>query len=111
MKPGDSFGEARRARLQDVRRLDLEDAVVADGRDAIPARTILNRRLLHLLSAPRREDHLGIAPRDFRRIDDAILREAAARQLREDRRATGDLDELFDPPDPRDQRLVPFLEK
>src|SRR6185436_16826736 len=78
---GDPLGEAGWTRLQDVRRLNLEDAVVADRGHAVPPRPVLNRRLLHLLAAPRREDHLRIAARDLRWIDDAVLGQAALREL------------------------------
>src|SRR5215471_21139113 len=111
MQLGDAFRQARRTRLQDVRRLDLEDAVVAHGGHVVPAGAILNRRLLHLLPAPRREDHLWIAARDLRRIDDPILRQAAACQLGKDWRPAGDLDELFDPPYAWEERIVPLFEK
>src|SRR4029077_16941461 len=97
--------------LKDVGGLDLEDAIVADRGDPITARTILNRRLLHLLSAPRREDDLGIAPRDLRGIDNTIFGEPATGELRENRLATRDRNELLDPADAGDERIVPLFEK
>ena len=44
-------------------------------------------------------------------IDDPILRQAGARQFGKNRIATGDRDELFDPADSRNQRVVPLFEK
>src|SRR4051812_2882615 len=58
--PLHAVGEAGGARLQDVRRLDLEDPVVADRAGRVPPGTAADGRLLHFLAAPRREDHLGI---------------------------------------------------
>src|SRR5471030_55347 len=107
----DPFGQAGGARLQDVGGLDLEDAIVADGAGRVPARPRLNRRLPHFLAAPRREDHLRIAARDLRRIDDAIPGEAGVLELGEDRRPAGDRDELFHPSNAGDQRRVPLLEE
>src|SRR5439155_20985461 len=66
---------------------------------------------LDLLAAPRRENHLGVAARDLARIDNPIFREACRRQFREDRRAAGDCDELLDPSNAGDERLVPLLEE
>src|SRR5207245_8178550 len=91
----DAFGEARRTRLQDVGRFDLEDPIVAHGADGVPARARLNRRLLHLLAAPRGEDDLRVATRDLGRIDDALPGEPRVGALGTDRRSAGDLDVLF----------------
>ena len=93
-----ALSQARRTRLQDIRRFDLEDPIVAHGADGVPARARLNRRLLHLLATPRREDNLRIPARHLCRIDDAIFRELRPGELGKDRRATGDLDQLFHPP-------------
>jgi hypothetical protein len=48
-----------------------------------------------------------------RRLDlvDSILRESRLGQLREDRHAAGDRDQLFDPSDAGNQRIVPLLEE
>jgi hypothetical protein len=86
-------------RLKDVRRFDLEDAVVSYGGHVTPARPGHDCGLFHLLPTPRREDHFRIPARDVRGIDDAIFRQAALRQLWENRIASGNLDELFNPPD------------
>src|SRR5581483_1592932 len=102
---------ACRPGLPDVRRFDLEDPIIAHRSHAIPAGTTGDRRLLHLLAAPRREDYLRIAFRDVGWIDDAILREPRIVQFRKDRRAAGDLDEFLDPSDAGDQRLVPLFEE
>src|SRR5260370_15581903 len=107
----EALGELSRSGLQDVVRFHFEDAIVPDGAHAIPAGPADDRRFLHPLSTPRREDDLRIPACDLRRVDDAIPRELRVRELRKDRRTACDLDELFHPPDPGDERLVPFLEE
>src|SRR5215475_6758618 len=92
-----AFCETSRPRLQDVRRLDLEDPVASNGGRTRPTRPIHNRRLLHALAAPRRENDLRIPSYDLGRIDDAIFCQACGRELREDRRPARELDQLLDP--------------
>src|SRR5262249_39548419 len=67
--------------------------------------------LVHLLSAPRCEDDLRIAPDDLGGIHDAILGEPGMGELRKNRQAAGDLDQLLDPSDARDERVLPLFEK
>ncbi len=94
-----AFGQARRSGLQDVGGLDLEDPILSDRGYAVPSRPLDDRRLPHLLPAPRREDDLRVTLRDLRRIDDAILGESGFRQLWKDRLAAGNRHELLDPAD------------
>ena len=75
MKLVDSLRQAGGSRLQDVGRLHFEDPIVRTALTVCQPARSTDRRRLHLLAAPRREDHLGIAPGDFGRIDDAILGE------------------------------------
>src|SRR5688572_6945214 len=107
----DAVCEARGAGLEDVGGLDFEDAVVANGAHAAPARPGDDLGLVHFLAAPGREDDLWIASGGFGGIDNAILREAGAGELRKNRRAAGDLNQFLDPTDAGDQRVVPFLEE
>src|SRR5215217_6012370 len=72
MQVRDTVGEGCRARLQDVGRLHLEDAVVAYRRYRAPSGAAADRVHPHLLAAPRGKDHLGIAPRRFGRIDEPV---------------------------------------
>src|SRR6266566_7542191 len=85
--------------LQDVGRFHFEKALMSHRGDRLPPGTARDRRLLHVLPAPRREDDLGIASRDVRRIHDAIAAESGVGELWKDRRPAGDLDELLDPAD------------
>ena len=48
---------------------------------------------------------------DFVSLDDPIFRQPLPAQLREDRFAARDLDELFDPLNAGDERAVPFFEE
>src|SRR2546427_8990012 len=62
------------------------------------------------LAAPRREDDLGI-PLDHRlRRDDPTVGPRLPAELDEDVTAAGDLDQLGDPADAGDERIVPLLE-
>src|SRR5205085_11336377 len=62
------------------------------------------------LAAPRREDDLGIAARDLRRIHHAPAGRTLLTKLGEHVPAARELDRLRDPADARDQRIHPFLE-
>ena len=64
-----------------------------------------------LLAAPRADDDVGRAPHDLVGVDEALPRAAAARQLGKDVDPAGGLDQLRDPADAGDQRLIPFLEE
>ena len=66
-------------------------------------RTFLPHQDAKITSGSRRATSAG--------IDDPVLRERRTGQLRENRRAAGDVDELFNPSDARDQRLVPLVEE
>src|SRR4029453_2193584 len=111
MQMADAFRQTRRTGLQDVSRFHFKNAVLSYGDHLIPSRPGANDGLLHFLTAPRREDHFWIAPGNFRGRDDTIARKTSVGQFREDRRAAGNLDELFDPSDAGNNRLVPLLEE
>ena len=105
-----ALGQRGGAGLQDEHRLDLADRAGADGGHLIPAGPGGDGVRPHGLAAPRGDDHFGVSPNDLLRGHDAVLSELGVTKLREDRIAAGDLDELLDPLDAGDQRLVPFLE-
>src|SRR5688500_5553859 len=107
----DAVCEARGAGLEGVGGLDLEDAVVANGAPAAPARPGAARGRVHFLAAPGREEDPWRASGGFGGIDNAILREAGVGELRKNRRAAGDLNQFLDPTEAGDQRVVPFLEE
>src|SRR5258708_3203316 len=92
MQLSHAFRETRWTWLQDVGGLDLKNPIRPHRRGLGPAMPIHNRRLLHPLSAPRREDDLRIPSYDFQRVDDAIPGQAGGRKFGEDRRAAGDFD-------------------
>src|SRR5277367_2010581 len=104
-------GKRRRARLQNERRLDFVQLPVADRRHRVP--TGSGRHLIgtEALAAPRTEDDIRSAAHDFAGVrEDAILAQRTQRALREYIVAAGDADQLADPTNSRDERLVPFLE-
>src|SRR5438552_13481213 len=68
----------RRAGGQDVGAVDLVDVTMPDGAHLAPARARRDRRAVHRLAAPRRQDDLGIPARDLAQVDDALLRIAFA---------------------------------
>src|SRR5262245_42835925 len=106
-----AFRQRRWTRLEDVRGLDLVDAIVAHRVDRVPAGPLDDRALLHRLAAPGCDDDVGVALDDEPRIDDAILAERLVAELGKDRTSARDLDELFHPADARDEGIVPLLEE
>src|SRR6266513_5291775 len=110
VKLADALGERRWAGLQDVRGFDFVDAPSLDGRQRAPARARRNLVLLHCFAAPGSNDHVGRAPHDLLRRDDAVFRELGVAKLRKDRIAAGNLDQLLDPLDARDEWVVPLFE-
>src|SRR5688572_29711405 len=111
MELADAFGQCRRTRLQDVRGLDFIDVPVANRRHAAPSFTLRDLFPPHCLAAPRGDNDVRLTLDDVLGADDALLAEFAVAELGENRIAAGDLDELFDPANARDQRVVPLLEK
>src|SRR5205807_7914963 len=90
--------------------LDRVDLARLHRRDPVPARAARDGRRVDGLAAPRREDDLGI-PVDHRlRRDDPTVGPRLPAELDEDVTAAGDLDQLGDPADARDERYVPLLE-
>src|SRR6185312_13199684 len=106
-----AVAEGRRAGLQDVGGLDLEQLAVPHRAHVLPARTRRNFLGPKLLAAPRADDDVGIAPHDLRVIgNDAVLAARLPRQFRKTVVAAGNADQLGDPADRADVRLVPLLE-
>src|SRR5438093_332232 len=62
------------ARLQDDRRLDLHNAIVAHRRDVAPARTLPDAIGHDLLAAPGGKDHIGRGFAHHVWQDDPVLR-------------------------------------
>ncbi len=77
---------------------------------SLPAVTLADAGGDNLLAAPGGEDNVGCGLAHRLRYDDAILCGLPVSQLRKNIRAAGDLDQLGDPADAGDQRIVPFLE-
>ena len=103
-------GQRRRARLQDQRRLDLDDAVVAHRRDVAPARPLPDPVGHDLLAAPGGEDHVGRGVAHDIGRNDPVLGRLLKPQFWQHVLAAGDLDQFGHPADAGDQGIVPFLE-
>src|SRR5262245_1175561 len=111
MNLADAFRQTRGTWLQDVGRFHFKNTVLSYRAHLVPPGPGVDNALLDFLSAPRREDHFWIALGNFRRVDDPIARETGIGQFRENRSAAGNLDELLDPSDAGNDRLVPLLEE
>ena len=106
----DPFGQRRRAGLQDVRGLDLEDVTAFHRRDLVPPRSRADPGGADRLPAPRPDDDVWRGGDHLIARDDTILRELRVSDVREHRITARNLDELFHPSDAADQRIVPLLE-
>ena len=107
----DAVGQRRRSGLQDVGRLHLVDVSVTNGRNRVPARP--GARCVSLRTGlPHHEPMItsGAAAITCSLVTMRSLASRACAQLREDRVAARDLDQLLDPLDAGDQRIVPLLE-
>src|ERR1700733_12054133 len=83
---------------------DFVDMAIARGAGGNPAGARKDVLLVDLHAAPRSEDDLWIEGHNSGCVDDPVLGFAAAAQLREDRVAAGDFDQLFNPADATDER-------
>src|SRR5258708_7792525 len=103
-------GERRRTRLQNQRRFDLVQLAVAHRRHRVPS--IPGRHLIRpeALAAPGTENDIRGAAYDLTGIaENAILGQSANRALGKHVIAAGDADQLADPSNAGDERLVPFF--
>src|SRR6202022_2285458 len=105
-----SAGQRGGPGLQDQRRFDLDDAVVTDSWNLVPARPLSDLVRNDFLAAPRRQDHIRLSGAHEIRRNDPVLRGLLKPHARQDVLAAGDLDQLGDPADAADQGIVPFLE-
>jgi hypothetical protein len=100
-----------RAGLEDDRRLDFLDFAIAHRGNGIPTGSRGNLVGSEFLAAPGTEDDVRRAAHDFERIgEDSVATERPIRHFREHVVAARDADQLRDPADAAEQRLVPFLE-
>ena len=84
----------------------------SDRADAVPTRrgreSVRSALSFHTTTRRRPRDRARRPPRDRRCDSSARPASASSGKIGV---AAGDLDELFDPPDPRDQRIVPLFEE
>jgi hypothetical protein len=102
--------QCRGSRLQDQRRFDLDDAVVSNRRDRIPAGSLPNLVGNNLFAAPRGENDVGRSSDHILWQNNTVFGGLLLSQIGKHLLATGDLDELRDPANAADERIVPLLE-
>ena len=81
-----------------------------NGRDCVPAGSLADPVRHDPLAAPGCEDDIRGRSDHGLRGDEAVPGRRSVTKLRKDVLAPGDLDELRDPANPADQRIVPLLE-
>src|SRR6188508_1849341 len=82
---------------------------VSNGWNRIPPGTRGNLLFPDRFAAPRRDDDVRTTTFNILRLNDPVLGELRMTQLRENRVASRDFDQFLHPPDPRDQRVIPFF--
>src|SRR5262249_47003036 len=107
----EAVGQRRRPRLQDERRLDLAHKVIAHGGNVGETRPRRDLGWHEFLAAPGADDDVGLGGDQLVGGYDAVLGVLAPGERRKHILAAGDFDELGDPADAGDHRLVPLLEK
>src|ERR1043165_6775859 len=106
-----SFGQRGRTRLKNIGRLDLIHLIVTNGSNVRPSFTSANKVLFDLSPAPRADDHLWIAGNHIRGIHDSIFSTLLRAQLRKHGITAGDFDQLINPADAGDKRVVPLFKE
>jgi hypothetical protein len=106
----EAVGQCRGPWLQDQRRFYLDDAVVPNRRDRLPAGSLPDLVENDLLATPRGENDVWRRSNHVIWRNDTVFGGLLFSQFWERLLATGDLDEFRDPVNPADERIVPFLE-
>src|SRR5690242_19223987 len=97
MELANAFRQSCGSGLQDVRGAHFEDVAVLDGWDLVPARAAGDAILSHALSTPGTNDDVGRGRAHGLRRYDACRRQRSLSEVREDRHAARDLDQLIHP--------------
>jgi hypothetical protein len=111
MERGQSIGQSRGAGLQNEWRLDFVNGPIPDGGNGDKTRTARHLLGPEFLAAPGADDDVRLASNDLLRGDDPISGGPSCGAIGKNIDAAGDLDELRNPGNPGNERLVPFLEK
>src|SRR5205085_2515894 len=98
------------SRLQDDRRRNLVNAIMANSGQLIEAWPAQELGAIERLAAPAREHHVGRTVDHLLGLHDALLRVRMFRAIPEDVVAARDLDQLGDPADAGDDRVGPLFE-
>src|SRR6267154_850466 len=111
LKPRQAIRQSRGTWLQDQGRFYLIHVLRLHSRGLLEARPCRNALGPKLLATPGADDQIRL-PRDhLLGFHNTVLGCALISKLGEDVDATGDLDELRDPRNAGDQRIVPLLEE
>src|SRR5262249_46458712 len=100
----------RRPGGQYVATVELVNLAPLPRRHPLPTGAARDGVAVHRVATPRGQDELGIPADDFVGRHDALARARTVPQLGKDIAAPGDLDELRDPADAGNERIVPLLE-
>ena len=111
MKKGHTVGEGCRAGLKNASRRNFVHMLVAYGLHGLPSGARADGFVIHLHSAPGCKDDLGIAAEDFVRLNDPFLGFTANSKLGKDHASARSLDQLLNPADTADQRIITTLQK
>src|SRR5882724_7753106 len=85
--------------------------IVTDSTYPVPAVAFANPFLLHGATTPRTDDHFRVFGDYFRRVNDPILGRLVFPQFGKDAFAACGFDQLLNPTNSGDKRLVPFFEQ
>src|SRR5215469_8354462 len=111
LKLRQAIGQGGRAGLQNQRRFDLVHVLALHSRYSIEARPRCNSLRPEFLAAPRADDQIGFPLDDLLNRHNAVLGSALVSAIGENVDAAGYLDELRNPSNSGDQRIIPLLEK
>jgi hypothetical protein len=111
MKLFKAIGQSGRTGLQDQGRFDLVHVSVLHCRGSVKARPRYHPLWPELLAAPGADDQIRLSCDHLINGHHSILGGGMTCTIGEDIDTAPDSDELRDPPNPRDQRIVPLLEE
>jgi len=101
----------RRPGRQNQGRFDFAEILVLHGWDAVEASPRCNALRPEFLAAPRADDQIGLPYDHVLGCHDTVLGCALISAIGEDVDPAGDIDELRNPSNSGDQRIVPLFEE
>jgi len=106
-----AFGQSGRSGLKDVCGLDLIHVVVSNSDNIGPPVARFNEIPVEADTAPGSDDHLRVSADDLARIYNPVFGQWPISEFRKDWLPAGDLNQLFNPSNAADERVVPFFEE